>query len=191
MGEVYTVRGGIYDADRVPASAIAALYFEELARAGFHVVESPTVSVRPTQAEVSVDGPFKRIRLTSPPFDPVEQSRDTRVPYEEDHAALAEAGRGTLTTFVWNLCGPDAAAGTLRDIFRRRRVEGWLKLSPIVSTWSAAPVQLAGYPARPPQPGCTPRVAKDSSGGSGLALGLGLLFAGGLGALALRKRRRA
>lgn len=190
MGEVYTVRGGIYDVDALAPSHVAALYATELMAAGFRATESPVVTVRPTQVQLEQDGAFKRIRLTAPPFDPIEQSRDTRVPFADDPMRLAEAGRGVLTTFAWNLCGPSDGAGALRDLLRRRRVVGWLKLSPIVTTFGAAPVQLAGYPPRPPMPGCAPRPSSSSSS-SGAAGALGLLGLLGLLGFGLSRRRRA
>ena len=190
MAEIYTVRGGIYDVDALTASTIAALFGTELMRAGFRATESPSVQVLRTDVELEQDGAFKRIRLSAPPFEPVEQSRDTRVPIAEDPARLAEAGRGVLTTFSWNVCGPNEGVGALRDLFRRRRVEGWLKLSPIVTTYSAAPAQLAGYPPRPPMPGCAPRAPAAQSDGSGLGAALGVLGLLGLLGFGLSRRRR-
>lgn len=183
MAEVYTVRGGIYDVGALSASQIVALYGPELTRAGFIAPQPPTVTPRTTHAQPTTEGTFRRITLSAPPFDPVEQSRDMRVSYDQDPAKLAEMGAGQLTTFAWNLCGPADGAGTLRDLFRRVRLEGTLKLSPVVALWRAAPVELSGFPPRPVQPNCAPR----AGGGGGVGLGLGVLAAALLAAFALRK----
>ncbi|HKY36469.1 MAG TPA: hypothetical protein VJN18_11050 [Polyangiaceae bacterium] len=181
MAEVYTVRGGIYDVGALSASQIAALYQAELARAGFTAPSLPSVTPRVTLAEPSTEGVFRRITLTAPPFEPVEQSRDTRVSYAEDPAKLAEAGTGQLTTFSWALCGPsDAQApGALRQVFRSVRLEGTLKLSPVVATWTNTPVELSGFPPRPVQPNCAPR-ARSSGAAAGIGIGIVALLALGL-----------
>ena len=183
--EVYTVRLAIFDTAALSALQVDQLYRAELERAGFVLPQSPAVLWPPTAVSVHENDPFagaRSITISAPPFEPVTQTRDTRVPYAEDPAKLADARAAQLTTFTWNVCGPAGQAGTLRELFRRVKPPGTLKLSPVIATWAAAPVELDGYP-----PKLARAVCERPRGAAGAGLALGLLALGGLLAFVARR----
>jgi hypothetical protein len=189
MAEVYTVRGGIYEVAALDAAQVLALYRPELERAGFTVPQEPLVTPRVTNVQTSSDGPIRRIEISAPPFDATSQVRDTRVSYADDPAKLAELGQARLSTFTWNLCGPSDALGALRELFRRVKPYGTLKLSPVVSTFAAAPIELSGFPPRPALISCVRPSSSPGGGGAAAAGGVLAFLALLLGARALSRRR--
>lgn len=184
MNEVYTVRMGFIDTNLWSAHEIVDLYKPELTKAGFKTSQLPSVNYPETQYIVKKGEAFaeaKSIHISVPVFGEFDQTRDTRVPFEQDKAALAEYGKAFTTVFTWNLCAPEKdkdPAGTLRNIMRTvKPADGILKLSPKVSKFADAPLDLTGYPLKQSAPVCslaTP--AKVSKKNFGLwALGIGVL----------------
>lgn len=160
-GETYTVRLGIVDTRLWSQEDIVALYRAELKKAGFTAPGFPVVSYPATAVKLRANDPFAgavTLSATVPGLGDFTQTRDTRVPYAQDPAKLAQARKAMATVFAWNLCQPvsaPGAAGVLRDIFRRVKPEpGVMKGSPQVNTWAATPVTLAGYPPRPALASC-------------------------------------
>lgn len=168
--EVFTVRMGFYDTAAWSAERIAQLYAAELAKLGAVAPVLPSVAWPPIAVAVT-PGELSTLTIGPPePFEAVSQTRDRRVPYAQDPAKLAEFGRAALTVFTWNVCAPPESLGALRDLFRRTKPDvGALKLSPVIALWTAAPVELAGYPNKPARPECAPK------GGGGIGAAFGLL----------------
>lgn len=186
MSEVYTVRMGFADTGLWSADKVLSLYKTALKEAGFTATHLPSVAWPRSVLTVKSDDPFpgaRSIMLVTPGLSDISQTRDTRVPYADDPAKLADAGKAFLTLFTWNLTHPDSAraaehAGTLRNLFRSIKAgEGTAKLSPIIKPWGEAPVSLQPYPDKPPlasavaasSPAPAPAKAK---------LGLGQVLAG-------------
>lgn len=182
--QFFTVRGGFYDAAAWDPAGIVKLFAAELQKLGMGAPQLPTVAYPPLEVRLSVEPPMRTLTAVPPaPFEPVSQSRDTRVPYADDPAKLAEYGQAVLTVFTWNVCAQPEQAGALRDLFRRLKPDGALKLSPIVKPWTEAPPELPGFPPKAAQSSCEPR-----GGGGGPAVILGIFAA--LGALVAFLRRR-
>lgn len=198
--DVYTIRMGLFDTRLWTPTDLLALYKADLKTAGFASNQLPQVEWPNTLNTMTLDDPFpgaKRLVINLPPFGELSQTRDTRVPYAEDPMKLADAGKGHASVFTWNLCLPNPPAGVdgaglLRDIFRRIKPEGTLKLTPKVSTWESAPELLEGYPPKGLRPECggAPAPAPSPGGGGG---GKGKVnpwlatLAGVLGAYLLKK----
>ena len=184
MSETYTVRMGFADTGLWSAEKVLALYKQALKDAGFTASHLPSVAWPRSTVTVTSDDPFpgaRSIKLVTPGLADISQTRDMRVSSAEDPAKLAEAGKGFLTLFTWNLTHPTRAAehaGTLRNLFRAIKPgEGTAKLSPIIKLWADAPATLAPYPEKPPlasavaASGPAPAPAK-------VRLGLGQVLAG-------------
>jgi hypothetical protein len=162
MIDVYTVRMGLIDTGLWNAADLVNLYKTELKAAGFASNQLPSVDWPEAKVSVKANEPFtgaRSITVSVPQLGDFSQTRDGNVPYEQDPAKLAQVGKAFPSIFTWNLCFPNPApnadgAGILRDIFRRVRPEGILKLSPKVSTWESAPELQNGYPAKGPRPVC-------------------------------------
>lgn len=157
MSDVFTVRMGFADTGLWSADKLLSLYKEPLKLAGFKATHLPSVAWPRSIVQVTNDDPFagaRSIKLVTPGLSDISQTRDTRVPYAQDPAKLADAGKAFLTLFTWNLTAPTQGAehaGTLRNLFRAIKPdEGTAKLSPIVKPWIEAPDQLAPYPPKPP-----------------------------------------
>lgn len=196
MSETYTVRLGILDTSLWTAEEIVKLYRDELKKAGFTAPAMPNVAWPKPTTKLLRNDPFpgaQTLTVNVPDLGEFTQTRDTNVPYEQDPAKLAQAGKAFATVFSWNLCFPGSAPGAeglLRDIFRRVKPEaGTIKTSPKVGTWAATPDTLPGFPPKPgsivcgvtPAPGPTPAPAGGGKG-KGInpwlgALGLLLLVA--------------
>lgn len=192
--DVYTVRMGLFDTRLWTPGDIVALYKTDLKAAGFASNQLPAVVWPDTPIQTKANDPFpgaSSIAINLPPFPELTQTRDNNVPYAQDPAKLAQAGKAFASIFTWNLCLPNPAAGVdgaglLRDIFRRVRPEGILKLSPKITTWESAPELQEGYPPRGVRPDCggapapTPTPAgagKGTAWGKVAATVLGLYFA--------------
>ena len=165
---VFTVRHAFFDTDLWSPAEIVGLYKSSLKAAGFSTNQMPSVVYPAIKTRLAVNDPFpgaQTLYISGTPWGTFEQTRDTRVPYEEDPAKLATRGRAYATAFVWNLCAPASsrepnAAGQLRAIFRSIFPDvGTLKLSPVIATYPDAPKSLTGFPPRPAQPGCGPAPA--------------------------------
>ncbi len=164
--EAYTVRMGIFDTRAWNAHELVDLYKSELSKAGFTTTQFPSIIYPKITPKVLMNDPFpgsKSLSFDLPPFGEFMQTRDTNVPYSEDSAKLAEYGAAFANIFTWNFCYngvvPSDPLGLLRDIFRKVKPDGVLKLSPKVSKYSDAPVSLAGYPDKAGEPLCTVRTA--------------------------------
>jgi hypothetical protein len=169
--EVYTVRMGFFDSKAWVPTDLINLYKTELKAMGFFTPQLPSVIKPPKPVSITENDPFegaRSITINLAPFGPLTQTRDTRVPFEQDPAKLAQSGDARATIFTWNLCKeiqPGSApgadpSGQLRDLFRRTKPDlGAIKLSPKVSTWSAAPEIEPGYPPKPPRPDSAPALA--------------------------------
>lgn len=191
MSETYTVRMGLADTGLWSADKLLGLYKQALKDAGFTATHLPSVAWPRSLVTVKADDPFpgaRSILLVTPGLADISQTRDTRVPFAQDPAKLADAGKAFLTLFTWNLTHPDSAraaehAGTLRNLFRSIKPgEGTAKLSPIIKPWGDAPVTLAPYPDKPPlatavaSSGPAPAAAKAKLGWGRILGGLAALY---------------
>lgn len=185
MIDVYTVRMGLIDTGLWNAADLVNLYKAELKAAGFASNQLPSVNWPEVKPSVKANDPFqgaRSITVTVPHLGTFSQTRDGNVPYEQDPAKLAQVGKAFPSVFTWNLCFPNPppnadGAGILRDIFRKVRPEGMLKMSPKVSTWETAPELQDGYPAKGPRPECGAgpvAVAKAAAPAKGPGLGAAL-----------------
>ena len=160
--DVYTVRMGLFDTKLYTPADLVSLYKADLKAAGFASNQLPAVIWPDTPVVVKANDPFQgatSLAINLPPFATLSQTRDNNVPYAQDPAKLAQAGKAFASIFTWNLCLPSPPPNTdgaalLREIFRRVRPEGILKLSPKVSTWESAPELQEGYPPRGVRPDC-------------------------------------
>lgn len=157
----YTIRHGFLDTRLWSPESIVALYKTDLKALGFSSPQLPTVIYPEAETKLTANDPFpgaKSIFVHSPELGDFSQTRDTRVPYAQDTAKLAEAGRAYFSVFTWNLCHPaEGQDGALRNLFRSVKPDiGAHKLSPIVTVWESAPALLPGYPAKPGRPDCDP-----------------------------------
>lgn len=194
--DVYTVRMGFFDTRLWTAADLVALYKTDLKAAGFASNQLPSVMWPDTPITTKANDPFQgasSITINLPPFGELTQTRDNNVPYAQDPAKLAQAGKAFASLFTWNLCLPNPppgvdGAGLLRDIFRKVRPEGILKLSPKVTTWESAPELQEGYPPRGPRPDCgtAPGPAPAPTGG-GKGMGWGKVAAMVLGLWVAKK----
>ena len=159
--EAFTVRMGFFDTRAWTTRNIVDLYKTELSKAGFVTSQFPNISYPKISPKVLLNDPFegaKTISFSIAPFGDFVQTRDTRVSYEQDPAKLAEVGTALANIFTWNICSTAKVQGdplgVLRDIFRRVKPDGILKLSPKVTKFSEAPASLSGYPDKPSEPQC-------------------------------------
>lgn len=165
--KAFTVRMGIFDTRAWNAHDLVELYKSELTKAGFVTSQFPSISYPKLSPKILLDEPFqgsKSLSFELSPFGEFVQTRDTRVPYSKDSAKLAEYGVAFANIFTWNLCSTDKVQGDplgmLRDIFRRVKPDGVLKLSPKVSSYADAPNTLAGYPEKLAAPQCESKAIK-------------------------------
>lgn len=184
MSDTFTVRMGIIDTVLWNQHSIVSFYAAELKKLGFKTTQFPVVEWPSVSIQLKTDDPFpgaRTIYIKIPNLGDFQQTRDTNVALAEDNAALAETGKASASIFTWNLCAPDDskdAAGQLRDLFRRMKPAGGLKLSPKISLFADAAPTLAGYPNQPPDP-CKATTEKkitkkDNQGLWTVLLGIGL-----------------
>lgn len=194
--DVYTVRMGFFDTKLWTPADLVALYKGELKAAGFASNQLPVVIWPDTPITTKANDPFQgaaTITVNLPPFGEISQTRDNNVPYAQDPAKLAQAGKAFASIFTWNLCLPNPApgfdgAGFLRDLFRKIRPEGILKLSPKVSTWESAPELADGYPPKGARPECGAAPAPaPTPAGAGKGIGWGKVAAWALGLYVAKK----
>ncbi len=185
MSDIYTVRMGLIDTKLWSQHAIVDFYKSELSKLGFRTSQLPTVEYPLTHVKLEANQPFqgaRTIHISVPFLGDFEQTRDTRISFDKDPAALAESGKAVASIFIWNLCSPEDSKdplGALRDLFRRVKPEGVIKLSPKVSKFADAPLTMDGYPAK--QLGellcTTPSTSKAQAKNTGLwslLIGIGL-----------------
>lgn len=200
MIDVFTVRMGLIDTGLWNAADIVGLYKTELKAAGFASNQLPIVEWPAARTNVTANDPFqgaRSITISHPDLGDFSQTRDGNVPYDQDPAKLAQTGKAFLSVFTWNLCLPNPAPGAdgaalLRDIFRKVRPAGILKLSPKVSKWENAAELQPGYPPKGPRPDCGSVPAPgpvSATAGPGKKPGLGAIVAGVLGLWLLTKGR--
>lgn len=161
MNETYTIRMGFFDTSPWNSREIVDLYKSELSKAGFVTSQFPTIFYPKISPKILLNNPFqgaKSISFNLAPFGDFQQTRDTNVSYEKDPAKLAEVGIAFANIFTWNVCSTDKVQGDpigiLRDIFRRVKPDGVLKLSPKISKFNDASLTLNGYPEKQSEPQC-------------------------------------
>lgn len=181
-----TVRMGLIDTRIWSPTELVSAYKTELSKAGFKSPQYPSVSYPETKVRMEKGNPFPEastIHISIPVFGAFDQTRDTRIPVDKDPAMLAETGKAAASIFTWNLCAPDSdkdPSGTLRNIFRTvKPAIGGLKLSPKVSTFLDAPLELDGYPPKQVEPSCVvpPKDFRSKSGWWALLIGIGMSIA--------------
>ena len=191
---IFTLRGGIIATDTFNRDAVLRMLNDAVLDAGSDAFTVPALKWSVLTSRVLREEPFEgftTIRVTSGPFKGTEQTRDDSV-MDAARAAptpMVSARRMVATTWTWNVCGGDEGRlrANLRDMTRRWRDQGYLKLPTVVTPYAEAPAALAGYPAKGSaaaacgrQPsgggGGTTTTPTQAGMGSGLAIG-GLVLA--------------
>ena len=193
MAAIFTIRGGIVATDTFSRDAVVRMLNDAVLDAGADAFTLPSVKWEVLNTQTLRNEPFEgftTIRVLSGPFKNTEQTRDDS-PMDAARAAptpMVSARRMVATTWTWNVCGGDAGVlrQNLREMTRRWRDQGYLKLPTLVNPYAEAPAMLAGYPNKgsaraacgltAPAPSGEPAEPIKAGMGKGLAIG-GLVLA--------------